>query len=405
SPTALHHLARLASGSGWLTDIVARTPLLLDELIDPRIFNEFPSQESLHAELENVLASVATDDLEGQMDALRQFQQTSVVRVAAADLAGNVPLMKVSDFLTWTAEQVIRKALEIAWQHMRARHGEAWCRDSSGERRAHFGVIAYGKLGGWELGYGSDLDLVFLHDSAGEEQQSRGARPLDNNEYFTRLAQRIINILSIPTSSGVLYQVDTRLRPSGAAGLIVSSLEAFTRYQREHAWTWEHQALLRARPVAGDETVGKIFNALRREILGRPLDAETLKHEVAAMRARMLKEHVQAGEDFDLKLDVGGLTDIEFLVQYWVLANAATHPALLDWTDNIRNLEGLVATGVLTTERGTFLADTYRAFRQIVHRRSLEGRPARIPAAEAEPQRGQVHSLWDATIGPPPVEA
>ncbi|MGH8312350.1 MAG: bifunctional [glutamate--ammonia ligase]-adenylyl-L-tyrosine phosphorylase/[glutamate--ammonia-ligase] adenylyltransferase, partial [Gammaproteobacteria bacterium] len=348
SPTALEHMARLASGSAWLTDIVARTPLLLDELIDPRIFNEFPSQESLHAELGNALASVATDDLEGQMDALRQFQQTSVVRVAAADLVGNVPLMKVSDFLTWTAEQVIRKALEIAWQHMRARHGEAWCRDSSGERRAHFGVIAYGKLGGWELGYGSDLDLVFLHDSAGEEQQSRGARPLDNNEYFTRLAQRIINILSIPTSSGVLYQVDTRLRPSGTAGLIVSSLEAFTRYQREHAWTWEHQALLRARPVAGDEIVGMTFNALRREILGRPREAEALKHEVADMRARMLKEHVQAGEGFDLKLDVGGLTDIEFLVQYWVLANAATHPTLLDWTDNIRNLEGLVATGVLT---------------------------------------------------------
>ncbi|MGH8399138.1 MAG: bifunctional [glutamate--ammonia ligase]-adenylyl-L-tyrosine phosphorylase/[glutamate--ammonia-ligase] adenylyltransferase, partial [Gammaproteobacteria bacterium] len=315
NPTALNHLARLASGSGWLTDVVARTPLLLDELIDPRIFNEFPSQESLHAELENVLAGVATDDLEGQMDALRQFQQTSVVRVAAADLVGNVPLMKVSDFLTWTAEQVIRKALEIAWQHMRTRHGEPWCRDSMGERQAQFGVIAYGKLGGWELGYSSDLDLVFLHDSAGEEQQSRGARSLDNNEYFTRLAQRIINILSIPTSSGALYQVDTRMRPSGAAGLIVSSLEAFSRYQREHAWTWEHQALLRARPVAGDETVGKSFNALRREILGRHRAVEVLKHEVAEMRERMLKEHVQAGEGFDLKLDVGGLTDIEFLVQ------------------------------------------------------------------------------------------
>ncbi|MGA9852531.1 MAG: bifunctional [glutamate--ammonia ligase]-adenylyl-L-tyrosine phosphorylase/[glutamate--ammonia-ligase] adenylyltransferase [Gammaproteobacteria bacterium] len=404
SPTALEHLARLASGSAWLTDVVARTPLLLDELIDPRIFNEFPSQESLHAELENALAGVATDDLEGQMDALRQFQQTSVVRVAAADLAGNVPLMKVSDFLTWTAEQVIRKALEIAWQHMVSRHGEPWCRGDTGERRARFGVIAYGKLGGWELGYGSDLDLVFLHDSAGEDQHSRGARPLDNNEYFTRLTQRIINILSIPTTSGVLYQVDTRLRPSGAAGLIVSSLEAFARYQREQAWTWEHQALLRARPVTGDDNVGEAFNALRREVLGKPRDSEALKREVASMRARMFKGHVQGDEEFDLKLDAGGLTDIEFLVQYWVLANATAHPLLLDWTDNIRNLEGLVNTGVLTAERGEFLADAYRAFRQIVHRRSLEGRPVRIPAAEGEPQRSRVRELWDATIGPPAAD-
>ncbi|MGB9430370.1 MAG: bifunctional [glutamate--ammonia ligase]-adenylyl-L-tyrosine phosphorylase/[glutamate--ammonia-ligase] adenylyltransferase [Gammaproteobacteria bacterium] len=403
SSTALEHLARLVSGSAWLADRVARTPLLLDELIDPRIFNEFPSQDSLHAELESALADVPADDLEGQMEALRQFQQTSVVRVAAADLSGNAPLMKVSDFLTWTAEQVIRKALEIAWQHMLSRHGEPWCRNGVGERRARFGVIAYGKLAGLELGYGSDLDLVFLHDSAGEDQHSRGARSLDNNEYFTRLTQRIINILSIPTTSGVLYQVDTRLRPSGAAGLIVSSLDAFARYQREQAWTWEHQALLRARPVAGDAAVGDAFNALRREVLGKPRDGAALKRDVAVMRARMLKEHAQTVGEFDIKLDVGGLTDIEFLVQYWVLGHAAAHPSLLDWTDNIRNLEGLVSTGVLTAERGEFLADTYRAFRQIVHRKSLEGRPARIPAAEADPQRSQVRSLWDATIGPPPA--
>lgn len=249
------------------------------------------------------------------------------------------------------------------------------------------------------MGYGSDLDLVFLHDSAGEHQRTRGSRPLDNNEFFTRLAQRVINVLSIPTTSGVLYQVDTRLRPSGAAGLIVSSMESFTRYQREQAWTWEHQALLRARPVAGDTTVGEAFERLRREVLGRLRDGESLRRDVALMRARMLKEHVHVDGEFDIKLDAGGLTDIEFLVQYWVLQNAAQYPLLLDWTDNIRNLEGLVRTGILSTELGGFLADTYRSFRKIVHRRSLEGRPARIPEAEAEPQRGRVRALWEATIG------
>ncbi|HVC29369.1 MAG TPA: bifunctional [glutamate--ammonia ligase]-adenylyl-L-tyrosine phosphorylase/[glutamate--ammonia-ligase] adenylyltransferase [Gammaproteobacteria bacterium] len=399
NPTALEHLARLAAGSAWLTELVVRTPLLLDELMDPRMFSEFPSQESLQTELDRILNDIAEDDLEAQMDALRQFQQTAVVRVAAADLSGNVPLMKVSDFLTWIAEQVIRKALAIAWQHLQARHGEPWCQDANGERRAHFGIIAYGKLAGLELGYGSDLDLVFLHDSAGEQQQTRGARALDNNEFFTRLVQRVINILSIPTTSGVLYQVDTRLRPSGAAGLIVSSMESFDHYQRQQAWTWEHQALLRARPVAGEAEVGEAFEKLRREVLSRPRNDDALRREVAQMRVRMLKEHVHTQAEFDIKLDIGGLTDIEFLVQYWVLKNAAQYPQLLDWTDNIRNLEGLVSTGILSAEQGGFLAESYRVFRKIVHRRSLEGQPARIPEAEAEPLRGQVRALWAATIG------
>ncbi|HET7923192.1 MAG TPA: bifunctional [glutamate--ammonia ligase]-adenylyl-L-tyrosine phosphorylase/[glutamate--ammonia-ligase] adenylyltransferase [Gammaproteobacteria bacterium] len=400
-PTVLEHLARLAAHSAWLADMVARTPLLLDELIDPRVFSEFPSRESLHAELENTLRGVDADDLEAQMDALRQFQQTAVVRVAAADIAGDVPLMKVSDFLTWIAEQVIGEAFRIAWRHLTARHGEPHCRDARGERPARFAVVAYGKLGGIELGYGSDLDLVFLHDSTGEAQATRGERALDNHEFFTRLAQRIINILSVPTTSGMLYQVDTRLRPSGSAGLMVSSLDAFTRYQHEHAWTWEHQALLRARPVAGDADLGAAFDALRREILGRPRDAEKLRHDVADMRARMLAEHAHADDGFDLKLDAGGLTDIEFLVQYLVLHHAAAHPALLDWTDNIRNLDGLMEAGILDAERGGFLADTYRAFRRIVHRAALEGRTPRIAPAAGEPGRSRVRALWQEYIGTP----
>ena len=399
NPTALEQLARVASESVWLVDMVVRSPLLLDELIDPRIFKEFPSQDSLHAELETMLTGIAPDDLEMQMDALRQFQQGAVVHAAAADLAGNAPLMKVSDFLTWTAEQVIQKALEIAWRQLVKRHGRPQCIEHGRLRDARFAVIAYGKLGGWELGYGSDLDLVFLHDSRSAEQQTNGPKVLDNIEFFTRLAQRVINILSIPTTSGVLYQVDTRLRPSGGAGLIVSSLDGFTQYQQEQAWTWEHQALLRARPVAGSPEVAEAFDKVRRTVLARQRDPAKLRQDIAAMRARMRQEQAHPGTDFDLKLDAGGLTDMEFLVQYWVLAYAHEHPALLDWPDNIRNLEGLAATGVIPAARGAFLADTYRDFRRRVHRLTLEGRTARIAPADVEPSRGQVRALWKEVLG------
>jgi [glutamine synthetase] adenylyltransferase / [glutamine synthetase]-adenylyl-L-tyrosine phosphorylase len=403
NPTALGQLARLAAESVWLVDMVVRSPILLDELIDPRIFKEFPSQDSLHAELEAVLAGIAADDLEMQMDALRQFQQAAVVHAAAADLAGNAPLMKVSDFLTWTAEQVIRKALQIAWKQLVARHGRPQCIEHGRLRDARFAIVAYGKLGGWELGYGSDLDLVFLHDSRSAEQQTNGPKVLDNVEFFTRLAQRIINILSIPTTSGVLYQVDTRLRPSGAAGLIVSSIDGFALYQEQQAWTWEHQALLRARPVAGDREVTDLFRSVRRSVLSRERDLDKLKTDIAAMRTRMRGEHKHARDDFDIKLDAGGLTDIEFMVQYWVLAHANEHPELLDWPDNIRNLEGLVATGIMPAAKADFLADSYREFRRRVHHLTLEGRPARIPAAEAEPLRTQVRKLWKETLGEAPL--
>ncbi|HSN18589.1 MAG TPA: bifunctional [glutamate--ammonia ligase]-adenylyl-L-tyrosine phosphorylase/[glutamate--ammonia-ligase] adenylyltransferase [Gammaproteobacteria bacterium] len=398
NPTALQQLARLAAESVWLVDMVVRSPILLDELIDPRIFKEFPSQDSLHAELESMLAGIAPDDLEMQMDALRQFQQAAVVHAAAADLAGNAPLMKVSDFLTWTAEQVIRKALQIAWKQLVTRHGRPQCIEHGRLRDARFAVVAYGKLGGWELGYGSDLDLVFLHDSRSAEQQTNGPKVLDNVEFFTRLAQRIINILSIPTTSGVLYQVDTRLRPSGGAGLIVSAIDGFALYQEQQAWTWEHQALLRARPVAGDKEVADIFRGVRRSVLGRERDPAKLKSDIASMRTRMRGEHVHKGDYFDIKLDSGGLTDIEFMVQYWVLLHAHEFPELLEWTDNIRNLEGLTATGVVPKETCEFLADTYRDFRRRVHRQTLEGRPAHVPPAEVEPARAQVQALWAKTL-------
>ncbi|MBW3567869.1 MAG: bifunctional [glutamate--ammonia ligase]-adenylyl-L-tyrosine phosphorylase/[glutamate--ammonia-ligase] adenylyltransferase, partial [Proteobacteria bacterium] len=268
SPRALDQLARFCAASGWIAQLVTRHPLLLDELLDPRLFEDVPTRETLALELDAQLSRYAAqdaaaenasglvqgkgDDLEALMDALREFQQVSVLRIAAADISGHLPLMKVSDRLTDVAELVIQAVLQSAESHLLRRHGEP-CFERDGEtRRARFLVVGYGKLGGLELGYGSDLDLVFLHDSTGEQQCSRGERSIDNSVFFLRLTQRLIHLLSTPTAAGVLYEVDTRLRPSGKAGLLVSSMDAFEKYQLEEAWTWEHQALLRSRAVAGD---------------------------------------------------------------------------------------------------------------------------------------------------------
>ncbi len=379
SPNALKHLARLCSASSLVADRVARTPLLLDELLDPRIFTDPPTRETLTEELRQMLFGLPADDLERQMDALRAFYHGAVLRIAVADLTDMLPLMKVSDRLTDVAELIIGHSLALAQAQLAAKQGVP---------QGEFVVIAYGKLGGLELAYGSDLDLVFLHDAA------------EDTVLFARLAQRIVHLLSTPTAAGPLYEVDTRLRPSGASGLLVSTIAAFESYQTSEAWTWEHQALLRARPVAGSAEVGEAFLRIRRHVLTRPRDASTLRDEVSTMRARMRAElgAARAGL-FDLKQDVGGIADIEFLVQFLVLANAADHPALIEWPDNIRQLDALVVSGVLGDDTGRQLADAYRALRERVHRLGLKGEPARVPDSEFADERAFVKALWHERFG------
>lgn len=379
SPNALKHLARLCSASSLVADRVARTPLLLDELLDPRIFTDPPTRDSLADDLRQMLFGLPADDLERQMDALRAFYHGAVLRIAVTDLTGMLPLMKVSDRLTDVAELIIGHALALAQAQLASKHGAP---------QGEFVVIAYGKLGGLELAYGSDLDLVFLHDAA------------EDTMLFARLAQRIVHLLSTATAAGPLYEVDTRLRPSGASGLLVSTMAAFESYQSSEAWTWEHQALLRARPVAGSAELGDAFLRVRRDVLTRPRDAAALRDEVSAMRARMRAElgAARAGL-FDLKQDVGGIADIEFLVQYLVLANAADHPSLVAWPDNIRQLDALVESGVLGGETGRRLADAYRALRERVHRLGLKGEPARVPDSEFADERAFVQALWHERFG------
>jgi len=397
NPAALAQLTRLCAASHWMADMVARQPILLDELIDPRIFQTAPDMAHYGAELDARLQTVPNDDLEALMDALRGFQQGAVVRVAAADIAGILPLMKVSDHLTAIAEHIIQRVLAHAWQDLTARHGIP----RNDGAPARFIIVAYGKLGGFELGYGSDLDLVFLHDARGEQQQTNGAAPLDNTRFFLRLAQRIIHLLSTPTNAGVLYEVDTRLRPSGTAGLLVTAFEAFARYQGEEAWTWEHQALLRARPVAGDPALAAQFAALRQAILCRPRPAAALGGEVADMRARMRREQGRlAGADFDLKQDAGGLADLEFLVQYLVLLHAHQHPDLVEYSDIIRLLDGLEIHDLLPAAQARALVDAYRALRGRIHSQALKGAPATAPAEAFHDIRALVCAGWQAVLGP-----
>ncbi|HJO35231.1 MAG TPA: bifunctional [glutamate--ammonia ligase]-adenylyl-L-tyrosine phosphorylase/[glutamate--ammonia-ligase] adenylyltransferase [Gammaproteobacteria bacterium] len=392
SPGTLMQLARLCAASGWIAEQIAAHPLLLDELLDPQTLQAPPTAAQMADEAARLAA--ACPELETFMERLRQFQQSQSLRIAAADVAGALPLMRVSDRLTALAEVVLAQVLTRAWQDLAARHGTPWCGSGPARRPAHFAVIGYGKLGGLELGYGSDLDLVFLHDSAGEAQQTDGERSLENSVFFGRLAQRILHLLHARMPAGVLYEVDTRLRPSGRAGLLVSSLESFERYQQEQAWTWEHQALVRARPVAGAEALAGAFAALRGRVLGRLRDPRQLRQDVLEMRERMRGELDRSTEEaFDLKQGGGGIVDIEFMVQYLVLRWAPERPALLQVTDNIRLLEAFAAQG-LAAEDAAVLADGYRELRAHVHRCSLQGVPARVPPAAVAPVRERVQAVW-----------
>jgi glutamate-ammonia-ligase adenylyltransferase len=372
---ALSQLVKLCGASPWISHQISRQPILLDELLDPRSLYVPPSQEQLATELQQRVANIDPGDLEQHMDILRQFKNANVLRVAAADVSGAVPLMKVSDHLTYIAEAVIRQVLVLAWQHMIARHGKpAHARESAED--SGFAVIAYGKLGGIELGYGSDLDLVFLYNGD-QNGFTDGAKPVANSEFYSRLGQRIIHIFTALTPAGVLYEVDMRLRPSGAAGLLVTHVDSFAEYQRRKAWTWEHQALVRARPVAGDSAVVEAFARIRQETLIRQRDRQTLREEVVAMRERMRKELLPAKPvEFDLKQGLGGITDIEFMVQYAVLAYASQYPQLLTYSDNIRILETMMANELVSNEDGALLIDCYKILRSQIHRLTLQEQPA-----------------------------
>ncbi|MGO9425239.1 MAG: bifunctional [glutamate--ammonia ligase]-adenylyl-L-tyrosine phosphorylase/[glutamate--ammonia-ligase] adenylyltransferase [Steroidobacteraceae bacterium] len=395
-PAALDRLIDVCAISGFLARQIADFPLLLDELIDAKAFDEIPSRAGFARELAARTERLAADDPERQVEALREFQKIAVFAVALADLTGRLPLMSVSDRLTDIAELIIQCCMDLAWGQMTRIYGVPYCRDTAAPPRVvNVAVAGYGKLGGLELGYGSDLDLVFLHDSNGENQQTTGERPLDNVVFFLRLGQRIVHLLTMHSAAGRLYEVDMRLRPNGKGGFLITGIDAFERYQLKDAWTWEHQALLRARAVAGDANLCVRFEAARRRVLCTAVRRDTLRSEVKSMRQRMRRELSQAGPgQFDIKQDAGGIADIEFLVQYWVLSAAGAHPELVTYSDNIRQLEGLARVGVVDAETAQWLKGAYIGYRTLLHRLSLEGGERVVQAAPHAGVRSRVEEIW-----------
>jgi glutamate-ammonia-ligase adenylyltransferase len=393
NPAALDRLLELVADSSWLARQIAEQPMLLDELLDARVFETPPSRAELEALLESATQGIGDTDVEAMLDAIRVYQRTAIFRIAVADWFGSLPLMKVSDRLTDTAELVLDYSLRAARRELVAKHGTPRCGPPL--REAGFAVIGYGKLAGLELGYGSDLDLVFLHDSRGPVQETDGVPPLDNERFFSRLVQRLIHFLSIQTSSGRLYEVDTRLRPSGRSGLLVTSLDGFVHYQTQDAWVWEHQALLRSRALAGSPEVCRAFETIRRDVLVSHVDRTKLKGEVAKMRRRMRGELSLAKPGFfDIKQDPGGIADIEFLVDYWVLAHSAQFPELVEFPDNIRQLEALARVGLVPEERCLRLKESYLALRQRVHELALDEGGRVVPEPEFAAIRAFVGDVW-----------
>jgi glutamate-ammonia-ligase adenylyltransferase len=400
NPGALAQLVKLSGASPWIAERLARHPVLLDELLDVSTLYSPPARAALDDELRQQLLRVPEDDLEQQMEVLRNFKQAHLLRVAASEVTGVLPLMKASDYLTWLAESILNQVVMLAWEPLVERHG----RPTRGEGQPcdpDFVVVGYGKLGGIELGHNSDLDLVFLHDATANGMTD-GEKPVSNEQFYARLGQRIVHILSTRTMSGQLYEVDTRLRPSGSAGLLVSSVEAFHRYQRHDAWTWEHQALVRARVVAGCSRAGQRFERIRHEVLCQPRQPDALRDDVLAMREKMvghLAPH-RAGQ-FHLKQDPGGIVDIEFMVQYGVLRWASSHGELTRFTDNVRLLETLAALELMPAQDAGLLREAYLAYRSAAHRASLRKVKSIVDDTEFRDLREGVRAIWKQWFGLP----
>ncbi|EJM7851096.1 bifunctional [glutamate--ammonia ligase]-adenylyl-L-tyrosine phosphorylase/[glutamate--ammonia-ligase] adenylyltransferase [Vibrio parahaemolyticus] len=392
-PAALVQLVRLCTASPMISEQLSRYPILLDELIDPQqLYNPIPL-DSYCTELRDFLARIPEDDMEQQMEALRQFKQICILRIAAADIAGVLPVMKVSDHLTYLAEAIVEAVVSQAWLQVSEKYGEpTHVKDREGKG---FAVIGYGKVGGWELGYNSDLDIVFMHDCP-VNVYTDGKKEIDGRQFYLRLAQRIIHIFSTRTASGILYEVDTRLRPSGASGLLVSPTDAFEDYQHQDAWTWEHQALVRARMIYGDEPLAIAFHNTRHDVLCKPRDEQTLKKEVVEMREKM-RDHLSGKKSgrFMIKQDVGGITDIEFLAQYLVLNYSHDKPKLTRWCDNVRIYETLIAQGVMEEDQAMQLIRAYTTMRNEIHHRNLLNLDADVVEDKFVAEREWVKQAWN----------
>ncbi len=399
NPAAMQQFVRLCTASPFIADFLSLHPVLLDELLGG--IDQPPEKSELQDELKLQIMRMEETNFEAQMEFLRYFKQSHTLQVAAAQISGTLTVMKVSDYLTFIAEAILGQVIALSWQHLVRKHGyPVNTRGEHGEM--DFVIIAYGKLGGIELSYISDLDLVFLHDGALDEETRvvEGQRAINSREFYTRLAQRVITMLDTHTMSGRLYEVDMRLRPSGESGLLVSSLPAFEKYQTDEAWTWEHQALVRARAVAGSERLSREFGTLRASVLSRPRDVGKLADDVLGMRKRMRDELTRkagagaSSPPFQIKQGEGGIVDIEFMVQFLVLSGSRDHESLLRWSDNMRILESIERCGLLSADDTRMLMEAYLALRSALHRFALQESDLEQPLVPLEPHRENVARLW-----------
>ena len=400
NPAALAELIALCAASPWISEQLTGNPVLLDELLDTTSLYSTPDKQALASALRQQVSRLPADDLERHMEALRYFKASQQLHVAASEVTGRLPLMEVSDKLTFLAEVILEQALMLAWRELTEKHGVP-DRDDGG---LGFAIIGYGKLGGIELGHSSDLDLVFIYD-ASMQGRTGGERALDHSVFYTRLGQKIIHILNTRTAMGQLYEIDMRLRPSGNSGMLVASLKAYRDYQLSSAWTWEHQALVRARYITGDPTLAEQFDELRQQVLMQARNESSLAVEVVEMRDRM-REHILSGDkstghEFDLKQGRGGIVDIEFMVQYAVLAWAAQVPQLCEWSDNVRILDALRAANLFTAEEAKSLADAYLNYRSAAHQLALQQSEGVVAGDQYASQRAAVSGKWKSLFSRP----
>ena len=375
-PQASEQMLSLCAVSSWFVQQLMAHPILLDELLDAGELYQAKDYQALSQELAYLLSSVEAGDLEQYMDRLRQFKNTQVMKTAVLDVNQILAVTDVGATLSHIAEVILVKTLQIAWDEVCKKHGRPSCIIDGVEVFPGIAIVAYGKLGGYELGYGSDLDIVFLHDSSGEKQltegNSAGEKVIDNSTFFSRVAQKVLHILSTRMYAGLLYETDIRLRPEGKSGLMVSSLSAFEQYQHEKAWTWEHQALIRARIVAGNDPIRQEFDRIRDSVLAPKRQAEVLCRDVAQMRYKM-RDHLASKDpnNFNIKQDAGGIVDIEFLAQAGILLNAAAQNNLLESTSTLDMLSQLAESGWFTDDESEMLGQAYRDFREQVNRQAL----------------------------------
>ncbi len=396
---ALQRLIELCHVSAWLADMLVKYPALLDQLLDEASLYSPLEADALQHEAHLILEHASLDgslDEEEFMNTLRQWRHAQVFKVAAADVTGNVAVTEVSNYLTWIAEAVLKTVVECAWRLMQQKNGLPGGMDADNARNP-FMVLGYGKLGGIELGYGSDLDVVFVYEGVKSSDQavSPSGKSLDNSMYFIRMGQKVISLMTTMMPAGILYEVDTRLRPNGASGMMVVDLDGYQNYLKNKAWVWEHQAFVRVRAVTGDAQSIAHFNRFKVEFLQQKREVKIIQQEVVEMRQKMMDELDKSSDTvFDLKQGRGGIVDIEFMMQFLVLSYAPQYPALCQFSDNLRILETVATAQLLTQQETDDLLDAYKTYRSKYHRVALQNEKPLVSNDCYLPQREAVQRVW-----------